>query len=282
MNPNLLLISVVGGVISLIVGSETKTDVLAFLGIVALIFSAIYWLICLHKCWSIIQGFGARTTPGKAVGYLFIPFYNLYWAFVAYKGLADDANTFARKYGVGKEINAGLSMAIAITSIIPYLNIIIAPILANILIYQWANLYNAVVVNYDKLSPVDSTEVPPPHKGDIIPIVIAVVIGGIFVIGILAAIAIPQFVVYKERGYCALAKSDLKNAYLASQAYFADNPEGVVSVDALRNSGYQQSKNVDLYVVKGYQFDLAMGADHNSCKKVYVVDSTGTISEVPK
>jgi type IV pilus assembly protein PilA len=50
----------------------------------------------------------------------------------------------------------------------------------------------------------------------------------IAIIGILAAIAIPQFTAYKTRGYNASAKSDLKNAYTAAQAYFVDNPGGTI------------------------------------------------------
>ena len=43
------------------------------------------------------------------------------------------------------------------------------------------------------------------------------------IIGILAAIAIPQFQAYRERGYDAGAKSDLRNAATAEEAYFIDN-----------------------------------------------------------
>ena len=43
------------------------------------------------------------------------------------------------------------------------------------------------------------------------------------IIGILAAIAIPQFQEYRERGYDAGAKSDLRNAATAEEAYFIDN-----------------------------------------------------------
>jgi type IV pilus assembly protein PilA len=43
------------------------------------------------------------------------------------------------------------------------------------------------------------------------------------IIGILAAIAIPQFSEYRKRGYDARAKSDLRNAATAEEAYFADN-----------------------------------------------------------
>ncbi len=46
----------------------------------------------------------------------------------------------------------------------------------------------------------------------------------IAIIGILAAIAIPQFTAYKQRGYNVAANADVKNAYTAAQAFFADNP----------------------------------------------------------
>ena len=46
----------------------------------------------------------------------------------------------------------------------------------------------------------------------------------IAIIGILAAIAIPQFTSYRQRGYNAAAKADAKNAYTAAQAYYSDNP----------------------------------------------------------
>jgi prepilin-type N-terminal cleavage/methylation domain-containing protein len=41
------------------------------------------------------------------------------------------------------------------------------------------------------------------------------------IIGILAAIAIPQFAAYRKRGYEAAIKSDLRNAATAEEAYFA-------------------------------------------------------------
>ena len=41
------------------------------------------------------------------------------------------------------------------------------------------------------------------------------------IIGILAAIAIPQFAAYRKRGHEAQVKSDLRNAAVAQEAYFA-------------------------------------------------------------
>ena len=43
------------------------------------------------------------------------------------------------------------------------------------------------------------------------------------IIGILAAIAIPQFAAYRQRGFDARANSDLRNAATSEEAYFATN-----------------------------------------------------------
>jgi type IV pilus assembly protein PilA len=46
------------------------------------------------------------------------------------------------------------------------------------------------------------------------------------IIGILAAIAIPQFAQYRARGWIATCRSDARNAYTAVQAWRTDNPAG--------------------------------------------------------
>ena len=43
------------------------------------------------------------------------------------------------------------------------------------------------------------------------------------IIGILAAVAIPQFSSYRQKGYNSAATSDLKNAKTTMEAYYADN-----------------------------------------------------------
>ena len=43
------------------------------------------------------------------------------------------------------------------------------------------------------------------------------------IIGILAAVAIPQFASYRQKGYNSAATSDLKNAKTTMEAYYADN-----------------------------------------------------------
>jgi len=43
------------------------------------------------------------------------------------------------------------------------------------------------------------------------------------IIGILAAIAIPQFAAYRQRGYNGRVQADARNAATAQEAYFVDN-----------------------------------------------------------
>ncbi|MCX5636323.1 MAG: hypothetical protein NTX52_01340 [Planctomycetota bacterium] len=68
-----------------------------------------------YKCWKAVPKEIARTTPGKAVGFLFIPFFNFYWAFVSYMGLAEDLN----KAKGGKNYR-GLGIALAIFFILSW------------------------------------------------------------------------------------------------------------------------------------------------------------------
>ena len=66
-----------------------------------------------YKCWKAVPKEIARTTPGKAVGFLFIPFFNFYWAFVSYQGLAEDLNS-----AKGGKNYRNLGIAIAILMIL--------------------------------------------------------------------------------------------------------------------------------------------------------------------
>jgi uncharacterized membrane protein len=58
------------------------------------IYGSVIGCILLYKAWKAIQDGQPRTTPGKAVGFLFIPFFNLYWIFMAYWGFAQDFNKY--------------------------------------------------------------------------------------------------------------------------------------------------------------------------------------------
>ena len=85
----------------------------------ALILTTIFWCILLYRQWSLLQGHGARVTPGKAVGFGFIPFYCFYWWFVAYAGLAADTNDYLQRAGItSKRMSFGLAVTHCILGIL--------------------------------------------------------------------------------------------------------------------------------------------------------------------
>jgi type IV pilus assembly protein PilA len=65
------------------------------------------------------------------------------------------------------------------------------------------------------------------------------------IIGILAAIAIPQFSTYRKKGFVANVNSDVHNAFTASASFLADNPTATAIAPAnLIASGYVQSTGI--------------------------------------
>ncbi len=68
------------------------------------------------------------------------------------------------------------------------------------------------------------------------------------IIGILAAIAIPQFAAYRARGFDGQAESDCRNVALAEEAYFVDNSTYTTTATAL--PGFVQSAGTDTLTIQ--------------------------------
>jgi type IV pilus assembly protein PilA len=97
----------------------------------------------------------------------------------------------------------------------------------------------------------------------------------IAIIGILAAIAIPQFSAYRTRSYNSAAQADLRNAATAQEAYYVDN-QTYASPAALTGStfGFYSSGNVGIN--GGFGTDqYTMTAYHSSGDKTYTLTGPG-------
>lgn len=73
---------------------------LMFPAMLPMLMGVIALMVLIYKMWKAIQDGSPRTTPGAAVGLLFIPFFNLYWVFQAYWGWTKDYNRIARERGL--------------------------------------------------------------------------------------------------------------------------------------------------------------------------------------
>ncbi len=99
----------------------------------------------------------------------------------------------------------------------------------------------------------------------------------IAIIGILAAIAIPNFIAYRKRGYNSAALADLKNAFTAAQAYFTDAPEADMTKDLLASGGFKSTDGVELDTT-GVQTSLSISSYHSSGNKQYSMNAEGDIT----
>lgn len=87
--------------------------------LIPILYSVIIGCLLWYKAWASIQDGHPRTTPGKAIGFLFIPFYNLYWIFQAFWGFAKDYNSYiARHEVVASKLPEGLFLSLCILSLI--------------------------------------------------------------------------------------------------------------------------------------------------------------------
>jgi len=87
----------------------------------------------------------------------------------------------------------------------------------------------------------------------------------IAIIGILAAIAIPQFAAYRRRAYESDVKANLKNAATAQEAYFVDfNNYQLGGMTNGNPPGYNRSLDVTMDAAVGTN-TFQLTASHTNC-----------------
>ena len=102
----------------------------------------------------------------------------------------------------------------------------------------------------------------------------------IAIIGILAAIAIPQFNQYKARAYDTASKADLHNIYLACKAYWSDNGSDqscTTSVASGANYGFAPSPSVTV-TASGNETGWSATAKHASSSTTFTMNASGNIT----
>ena len=100
----------------------------------------------------------------------------------------------------------------------------------------------------------------------------------ITIIGILAAIAIPQLGEYKMLRYNKDAKANLNNLYLACHAHWKENTgSSDCTIATATQQGYSQSEDVNVAISASKEKDFSATAKHSSSNTTYTIDSKGNI-----
>ena len=76
------------------IGGFNRTFGWIALALLSLIPAYIAWAILHYSCWTALPQRYRDTTPDRAVGLMFVPFFNFFWAFISFKGLADGFNAW--------------------------------------------------------------------------------------------------------------------------------------------------------------------------------------------
>ena len=88
---------------------------IVLIGLPLLLVAAVFGAIFSFMSWKQIQDGHQRTTPGLAVGLMFIPLFNFYWMFVAFLGLAKDTNDYNVRWGINAPpVNEGFALTACI------------------------------------------------------------------------------------------------------------------------------------------------------------------------
>ncbi len=98
---------------------------LLIVGIAICLYAFIVLFVLYYKMWDAIQDGHARTSPGAAVGLMFIPLFNIYWMFQALWGFSKDYNAYLKRHQIaGQPLPENLFLIYCIltcVSAIPYI-----------------------------------------------------------------------------------------------------------------------------------------------------------------
>ena len=152
--PLLLITSIVGfilfftGYMILIFGAEPEFGLqgllplgglLLVVGLSAFIFAIVLSCKYLYRSWYIINvatNGNTITTPGKAVGFMFIPFFSLYWMYQALWGWSKEYNRVFQNRQVRPTDGVFLTYCICSMPIINYLGGMVNMVLGPMMMYQ--------------------------------------------------------------------------------------------------------------------------------------------------
>ena len=153
------------GIVLVFIGEDSYEEglvmlggLLCALGVALGIWMVVLYCIYIHRMWRMLPASYARTTPGKAVGFCFIPFYNFYWIFVALYGWSKDYNRFISETGRTHVQRApeGLFLTMCIFTVvgaIPFINYLVAipnAIIMMVVVYYMCRAINAMADECDR------------------------------------------------------------------------------------------------------------------------------------
>jgi len=110
--------------------SPTAVSVVGAAAFIVILYAGVVMMVLVYKMWKAVQDGHARTTPGEALGLMFVPLFNFYWAFQVFWGFAKDFNLYLDRHSFpARRLAPGVFLAYVILSLmgaIPILGLVAA------------------------------------------------------------------------------------------------------------------------------------------------------------
>ena len=122
---------------------------------ITLIATVTLFLIIVYKSWALVQDGHARTTPDQAIAFSFIPGFQFWWWFIAFKSLARDMNrVMVNEHIAGQPVSEDLAMwfVISLLAFPLAFPLIATVVLGIILASQYRNAAAAIIMARKNIS----------------------------------------------------------------------------------------------------------------------------------
>lgn len=131
----LIFLGVIGVVVGAIAAENQRSSdfpvaiipglLVCLVAVAVLLAGLVFQMTLVYRYWNLIRDIKPDVTPGTAVGFLFIPLFNLYWVFRAFAHLSKEFNRYLRTRQIAAQPSSeGMSLTyciLTLISCIPYL-----------------------------------------------------------------------------------------------------------------------------------------------------------------
>jgi len=161
-------------------------------------------------------------SAGRAVGFCFIPFFNLYWIFFTYRRLCVRVDEQRELYGLAPSKLKGIATTACIFQVIPYINVLIGlTIVVPIFLGMMQSSVNQLAAASATTAPKGSLPAAAAAAGLSGPAIVGIVCG-FLAIPVLAALLLPALGAARQKAQMAACMSNVRQIGLAMQLYASD------------------------------------------------------------